>query len=242
MDEHLKIQLKITSLLLQYPDDGFIRSLPLIEKSIAQLPDSYVKDKLARFTSYLQTTPLLRLQETYTEAFDMDPSTCLNLTYHLLGDSEKRGNVMAGLHQIYREAGYETITGELPDYLPLILEFLSECPASDGAEMLWSYLGSIEKAAGSLKDAGNPYSLLLEIVRELRSEFSVQSSELGKSEDHKLGKRKEERENRQRTEGGRLKTDGRRKTAALGRGTMDEGPEVGSQKSEDRRQTTENGR
>jgi hypothetical protein len=54
--------------------------------------------------------------------------------------------------------------------------------------------------------------------------------------------RKEERENRQRTEGGRLKTDGRRKTAALGRGTMDEGPEVGSQKSEDRRKTTENGR
>jgi nitrate reductase assembly molybdenum cofactor insertion protein NarJ len=65
----------------------------------------------------------------------------------------------------------------LPDYLPLILEFLSECPASDGAEMLWPYLGAIEKPAGALKDAGNPYSLLLDVVRELRSEFSVQRSE-----------------------------------------------------------------
>jgi hypothetical protein len=51
--------------------------------------------------------------------------------------------------------------------------------------------------------------------------------------------RKEERENRQRTEGGRLKTDGRRKTAALGRGTMDEGPEGGSQRTDERRRRTE---
>lgn len=209
MDEHLKIQLKITSLLLQYPDEGFIRSLPLMETSIAQLPDSYVKDKLARFTPYLQTTPLLRLQETYTEVFDMAPSTCLNLTYHLLGDSEKRGNAMACLHQIYREAGYETITGELPDYLPLILEFLSECPASDGAEMLWSYLGAIEKPAGSLKDAGNPYSLLLDVVRELRSEFSVQSLELRDRKADGRGRRTEDRCARKRDDGRQMTEDGR---------------------------------
>ena len=185
MDDHIKIQLKVTSLLLEYPDEVFIRSLPLIEIRIAQLPDSYAKDKLVRFTSYLQTTPLIHLQETYTEAFDMNPSTCLNLTYHLLGDSEKRGNVMACMRQIYREAGYETTTGELPDYLPLILEFLSECPTSDRTETLWSYLGAVEKPAGALRNAGNPYSLLLDVVRDLAAEFSVQCSEVRvrKSED-----------------------------------------------------------
>jgi nitrate reductase molybdenum cofactor assembly chaperone NarJ/NarW len=190
MNEHIKIQMKIISLLLQYPDEGFIRSLPLMETGIAQLPDSSAGDKLVQFISYLQATPLVRLQETYTKTFDLDPSTCLNLTYHLFGDSEKRGNVMACLRQIYHEAGYETITGELPDYLPLMLEFLSECPASGEAAMLWSYLEAVEKPAASLKDSGNPYSLLLDVVRELRTEFSVQCSEFGKSEDEKIRMKK----------------------------------------------------
>ena len=185
MDEYIKIQIKIVSLLLQYPDEGFARALPLLETSIAQLPDSSARDKLVQFISYLQATPLLRLQENYTETFDINPSTCLNLTYHLLGDSEKRGNVMAGLQQIYHEAGYETIAGELPDYLPLILEFLSERPESDGAEILWSYIDAAEKPAGSLKDSGNPYSLLLDVVRELKTEFSVQCPEFKKSEEEK---------------------------------------------------------
>jgi nitrate reductase molybdenum cofactor assembly chaperone NarJ/NarW len=164
MNEQKNIQMKIISLLLQYPDEGLSRSLHLMKTSIEHLPNSSARDKLVQFISYLQATPLLRLQETYTETFDLNPSTCLNLTYHLLGDSEKRGNVMARFRQIFHEAGYDTITGELPDYLPLMLEFLSECPASGGAGMLWSYLGAIEKPAGLLKDSGNPYSLLLDTV------------------------------------------------------------------------------
>jgi nitrate reductase molybdenum cofactor assembly chaperone NarJ/NarW len=167
MTKHIKIQMKIISLLLQYPDEGFRRSLPSFEACVEHLPHSSARDKLVQFITYLQATPLLRLQETYTETFDLDPSTCLNLTYHLLGDGEKRGNVMAGLQQIYFEAGYETIAGELPDYLPLMLEFLSECPDSGGAGMLWSYLGAVEKPAGCLRDSGNPYSLLLDVVRDI---------------------------------------------------------------------------
>jgi nitrate reductase delta subunit len=166
MDEHVKLQMKVISLLLQYPDEGLIRSLSLMETSLAPLPNSSARDKLVRFIPYLQTTPLIRLQETYTETFDLNPSTCLNLTYHLLGDGEKRGKVMARLQEIYKEAGYETITGELPDYLPLMLEFLSACPESGGAGVLWSYLGPVEKLTGLLKDSGNPYSLLLDIVAD----------------------------------------------------------------------------
>jgi nitrate reductase delta subunit len=167
MEEYIKIQMKIISLLLQYPDEGLRQSLPSFEICVENLPHSSARDKLVQFISYLKATPLIGLQETYTETFDLNSSTCLNLTYHLLGDDKKRGNVMAGLQQIYFEAGYDTIGGELPDYLPMMLEFLSECPDSGGAGMLWSYLGAVEKPAGLLNDSGNPYSLLLEIVANI---------------------------------------------------------------------------
>jgi nitrate reductase delta subunit len=196
-NEHVKLQMKIISLLLQYPDEVFSRSLPSMAGSVGHLPHTSARDKLVRFMSYLQGTPIIRLQETYTETFDLNPPTCLNLTYHIPGDGEKRGQMMARLQQIYHEAGYETITGELPDYLPLMLEFLSQCPESGGTGVLWSYLGPVEKLAGLLKDSGNPYSLLLDIVAEIvrKSEASASRLEVG-------GQKLEV--------GGRTKDDGRR--------------------------------
>ncbi|MGA8178539.1 MAG: nitrate reductase molybdenum cofactor assembly chaperone [Desulfobacterales bacterium] len=190
MTEQLKIQMKIISLLLQYPDEGLRRSLPSFEACVEHLPHSSARDKLVQFISYLRATPLLRLQETYTETFDLDPSTCLNLTYHLLGDGEKRGNIMAGLQQIYFEAGYETIAGELPDYLPLMLEFLSECPDSCGTGMLWSYLGSVEKPAGCLRNSGNPYSLLLDVVGDIVREEGRRPEDRGRRSE--VGRRLED--------------------------------------------------
>ena len=81
---------------------------------------------------------------------------------------------MARLQQIYHREGYETVTGELPDYLPMVLEFLSVCPDSVGAGVLWSYLNPVEKLAGLLRDAKNPYSLLLDIVSDVVREHTVQ--------------------------------------------------------------------
>lgn len=170
----MKFQLKLLSLFLQYPDETLDRSLPSITESMENLPNSSSKQKLAQFMAYLDTTPLIRVRETYTETFDLNPSTCLNMTYHILGDDEKRGKIMSHLQEIYHQKGYETITGELPDYLPLILEFLSECPASAGSDLLWSYLSPAESLAAVLKDSDNPYSLLLEIVSDFAREYRSQ--------------------------------------------------------------------
>lgn len=175
MNEDTKSQLKLISVLLQYPDEAFSRSLPSVTESIDTLSLSPSKEKLLQFVAFLGGKPLIRLQETYTETFDMNPSTCLNLTYHLLGDGENRGKMMADIQQIYHQAGYETITGELPDYLPLMLEFLSESPESNRPCELWSYLNPVEQLAGLLKDAGNPYSLLLDIVSDYVRKYTPQA-------------------------------------------------------------------
>lgn len=174
MNEDTKSQLKLISILLQYPDEAFSRSLPSVTESIDILSLSPSKEKLLQFVAFLKGKPLIGLQETYTETFDMNPSTCLNLTYHILGDGKNRGKAMADLQQIYHQAGYETITGELPDYLPLMLEFLSQCPESNRTGELWSYLNPVEKLAGLLKDAGNPYSPLLDIVADYVRKYTPQ--------------------------------------------------------------------
>ena len=181
MNADMKFQLKLISLLLQYPDETLNGFLPSITESMENLPNSSSKEKLVQFVAYLETTPLIRVRETYTETFDLNPSTCLNLTYHILGADEKRGKVMSHLQEIYHQEGYETMTGELPDYLPLMLEFLSECPESGGSGLLWSYLTPAESLAGLLKDSGNPYSLLLEIVSDFVREYQLQNGNLEKN-------------------------------------------------------------
>ena len=185
MNKDIKSQLKLISILLQYPDEALSRSLPSVTESIDILPHSTSKERLLQFVAFLGGKPLIRLQETYTETFDMNPSTCLNLTYHILGDGKKRGKMMADLQGIYHEAGYETTTGELPDYLPLMLEFLSESPESIRAGVLWSYLNPVEQLAVLLKDAGNPYSLLLDIVSDyVRKHASQSDTDTGYEDAH----------------------------------------------------------
>lgn len=175
MNEDTKFQLRLISILLQYPDEAFNRSMSAMAESIERLPHSASKEKLLQFITYIKATPLISVQETYTETFDLNPSTCLNLTYHIFGDDEKRGKVMAHLQEIYQKAGYETTSGELPDYLPLMLEFLSECPDIVGIDLLWHYLNPAERLAGLLKDSGNPYSLLLGIVSDFVRVYTPQS-------------------------------------------------------------------
>ena len=97
-------QFKLIAFLLQYPDDALMRSLPEISEAIAAIDDPRARGILQRFSAWLQNTPLIELQEQYTASFDMAPDTCLNLTYHLLGDDAERGRALSALQQVYDRA------------------------------------------------------------------------------------------------------------------------------------------
>jgi nitrate reductase molybdenum cofactor assembly chaperone NarJ/NarW len=159
--------LKVISVLLQYPDDAFLDWLTFLEKELKDKVSDTEKEKLLGFAAYIQTMPLLSLQEHYTRIFDMNPRTCLNLTYHSLGDSEERGRTLAQLDQVYFQAGYERTTKELPDYLPLMLEFLAQCPDPEGIDLLWSQMGGVKNIAQGFDDPDSPYRLLFEILTDL---------------------------------------------------------------------------
>lgn len=158
---------KILSYCLQFPDEELLSSLEALQGAVSALPSGRVREVLADFLGYLKAQSLIQLQEEYSRHFDLNPTTCLNLTYHRCGDGQDRGAALAHLVQVYRRAGYEAVTGELPDYLPMVLEFLCLCPEETYAWMVKEYQSQVETLADRLKGAGAPYAPVLSVVAEI---------------------------------------------------------------------------
>jgi nitrate reductase delta subunit len=120
--------------------------------------------------SYLAETSLIQLQETYTATFDLNPATCLNLTYHKWGDARERGSALVDFHHLYHNGGYEAASRELPDYLPMILEFLSVNQQQNSFSLFEDYCEQVEDIRSRLLETGSPYAGLFGIVLEIISE------------------------------------------------------------------------
>lgn len=164
MTEEKRLTLKAISILLQYPDDGLTELLDSVDEAMQECSIDGARDRLASLTSYMRKTPLLRLQEEYSKTFDLDPQMSLNITYHSWGDKRERGNALARLGEIYKNAGFETITSELPDYIPLMLEFFSISTPGAYSPIFKDYANEIATLGSRLKKAESPYAALFEIM------------------------------------------------------------------------------
>ena len=160
-------QIKLISCLLQYPDESMLKWLPAIRQVVYEMEDVSARNKYEQVLSFFEQTPLIQLQEQYTQTFDLSSSNCMNLTYHRWKDTEKRGPALAHLEELYLKSGFERITSELPDFLPLILEFISERPDVANSEIIPLYETVIETLAGRLRQAGHPYALLFEQLLDI---------------------------------------------------------------------------
>lgn len=150
----------VSARLLAYPDGAFGALLPEIEAYLRALPASDSAIALAGVAERLRATGVADLEARYVATFDFDESAALYLTAHELGDSRRRGQALVELRRLLRAAGFEETTEELPDYLPLLLEFLAQdraAPALDSIHALERRLAAVcERVAGRL-DADNPY-------------------------------------------------------------------------------------
>ncbi|MFC1837028.1 nitrate reductase molybdenum cofactor assembly chaperone [Thermodesulfobacteriota bacterium] len=159
--------LKVLSILLQYPDQELVGAVQDLRRIVRTFSHSRTRTDCESFLEYLDSTPLVNLQEYYTANFDLNPATCLYLTYHELGDGKARGPALVRLKQLYKEAGYEPLNGELPDYLPLVLEFLSVCPERMWPEILIWFKKHMAGPASKLKESRSPYAWILEALMSL---------------------------------------------------------------------------
>ena len=115
----------------------------------------------------LAATDIYELQERYFALFDRNRSLSLHLFEHVHGESRDRGQAMADLIALYASHGLEMAAGELPDFLPLFLEFLSLLPDSEACAMLAEPAGILRALADRLAARDTPYASVMAALAEL---------------------------------------------------------------------------
>jgi len=150
---------KALALLLTYPDPQLQEAAPAALDEIIQenlLSPSLTK-ALGRLVSMLVSEDIYDLQERYTDLFDRTRSLSLNLYEHVHGESRDRGEAMVNLLELYRSKGLDLTTSELPDFLPVFLEFLSILPDAQAASLLGEATHVLEAMGERLKKRDSAY-------------------------------------------------------------------------------------
>ena len=155
-------RLKLLSLLLQYPTDDLLAARA--ELAAAGAGEGRAVE---RFIDWWARESTRDLQRAYVETFDFTRRNSLYLSYHVHGDRRQRGVALLRLKQRYAAAGLELLDGELPDYLPVMLEFAALAPSDVGLAALAESRDALELVRASLHEAGSPYALLLDAIAEL---------------------------------------------------------------------------
>ena len=159
--------LKLIGLLLDYPTDTLWQHGDELLQAVqaSGLPEPRVA-QLRGFVSTLLAQEVMDAQEQWLALFDRGRAMSLLLFEHIHGESRDRGQAMVDLIETYRRNGFELATRELPDYLPMVLEYLSQRPAEESRDWLHHIAHILELLAARAAERESPYALLFELLVE----------------------------------------------------------------------------
>lgn len=171
-------QITLISRCLDYPTGELRDNLDSVRDLFAELPvTKATQNALQRFVDHITGQSLIESQTQYDGLFERGRSVSLHLFEHVHGESRDRGQAMVNLLSEYHEAGLELSEKELPDYLPLYLEFL----ATQGNDNLKAGLHEVAHILGlvacRLDERESPYAALFHALLEI-SEAQVPIAEL----------------------------------------------------------------
>lgn len=157
---------KLLSVLLEYPDRELVDHLTEIRQALDESLDVEKAEAATvhKFLDHLEASDLTQLQADYVQTFDLTAEHSLHLTHHLFGDDKNRGPALIDLGELYKDYGVEVAANELPDYLPLILEFTAYLEDSEARMFLSDGIKVLSVLATNLEKAKSPYAGLLRIV------------------------------------------------------------------------------
>ena len=159
MNEKQKIY-KLAAICLQYPSEDWLGAREL-KNEINKLENKEIRQNLSRFVDYLISQDIHDLWASYVDTFDFNDKTSLYMTYSKLGDERERGEALVELKEQYREAGFELDTTELPDYLPIMLEFGAISDENISDKLFQKHYEAISELQGELEAIGNPYHFVI---------------------------------------------------------------------------------
>ena len=160
---------KILGLLMSYPEPELIAHIHECDEILHQeklLPKKIHKAISALIESFSQQD-IYTLQEGYVETFDRGRSHCLHLFEHVYGESRDRGQAMVDLAETYANKDLFVQEGELPDYLPLFLEYLSLLPFEEANELLGEPIDVIATIGAKLTQRQSIYAPIFNALEAL---------------------------------------------------------------------------
>jgi nitrate reductase delta subunit len=164
--------LKVLSALLCYPQAE-------LQAALTEMADVLDREKLLPererqalrvFMERLERADLMELQERYVASFDRGRALSLHLFEHVHGQSRDRGQAMVNLLDVYRRHGFELDARELPDYIPLFLEYLAQRPMSEALDLLADAMHVMALLGARLTERGSDYCTVFDALAALVGE------------------------------------------------------------------------
>jgi nitrate reductase molybdenum cofactor assembly chaperone NarJ/NarW len=161
--EHAVV-LQAASVLLHYPDERVRSVLATVRAALTDLPRGAPRDRLLELVAHLESGDPGALEQEYVQVLDRRKRCCLYLTWWTDGETRRRGLSLVRFTQLYRKHGVELLPGELPDFLPVVLEFAATVDVPLGLQLLQDHRAGLELLRLALLDAGSPYAAAVEAV------------------------------------------------------------------------------
>jgi nitrate reductase molybdenum cofactor assembly chaperone NarJ/NarW len=147
---------------LEYPTPEIAGRAEACALALASV-NGNAQDHFEPFLKFCTTVPVSRIEELYTDTFDLQALCCPYVGFHLFGEDRGRGMFMVRLKEHYRAENHQ-VNGELPDHISVMLRFLSDRERSSENMDLISYciIPAMKKMISLFKDGANPYRGVLD--------------------------------------------------------------------------------
>jgi nitrate reductase delta subunit len=155
-----QVVLRAAAHLLDYPDAAWRERLPLVRAALEAVGGGAART-LVTFVDQVSSMPMAETASHFVEIFDFKNRHSLYLTWWLDGDTRRRGASLVELKAVFREAGFDFSEEDLPDYLPVVLEFSA---ASRDLGLLLRHRPGLELLRLALIEHGTAYASVLEAV------------------------------------------------------------------------------
>ena len=166
------IVLRALGALLSYPGPALREALPEIAEAVRGSPFIGAPERVAVLgcVELIANADPLWAEERYVGLFDRDRATSLHLFEHVHGDARDRGEAMVELKSVYARAGFALTAKELPDFLPVVLEYLSCRDMAEASDMLGDCAHILRAVGEALIRRGSPYSAVFEALLRMIGE------------------------------------------------------------------------